>query len=213
MLRVPVDFTRNRKKNPDMKDTSTEDRSADLSALIDNLTAAARRAGLNDSQWAAARPFARKHFPASADSPAAISIPCKRWHRRLERRYKQFLARRQQSATDDGHFPLRFDRDTEERLLFLCASGDLDLQHWLEYGSSFFMAGIAVMLASLRDMDRRRYLALAEALYAGSSRAEVFSLWLQRTALRPSRFVPSLRARMKSLAEAASVQSPRRRQG
>ena len=117
------------------------------------------------------------------------------------------------ASTADARFPMRFDRAAEERLLLLCASGELDPQHWQEFGSSFFMAGIAVMLSSLRDMDRQRYLALAEALHPGSSRAEVFALWLRRSPLRPSRFVPSSRARMKSLAESARVQSPRRRQG
>ncbi|MFN0316772.1 MAG: hypothetical protein ACKVQA_17260 [Burkholderiales bacterium] len=102
------------------------------------------------------------------------------------------------NLTADEHFPLHLGRDAEERLLYLCASGDLNPRHWNEFGPSFFMAGIAVMLASLRDMDRQRYLTLAEALHPGSSTHEVFALWLRRSPVRPSRFVPSLRARMKS---------------
>ena len=59
---------------------------------------------------------------------------------------------------------------------------------------AFFMAGLAVMLASVPEFDRRSLLDLAEALQAGSSQVEVFALWLERSPLRPSRFLPMLLA-------------------
>ena len=50
------------------------------------------------------------------------------------------------------------------------------------------------MLASVPEFDRRSLLDLAEALQAGSSQVEVFALWLERSPLRPSRFLPMLLA-------------------
>jgi hypothetical protein len=89
---------------------------------------------------------------------------------------------------------VQFDREYEAQLLDLCASGDLDPQHWRRHGPAFFMAGLAVMLASVPEFDRRSLLDLAEALQAGSSQVEVFALWLERSPLRPSRFLPMLLA-------------------
>jgi hypothetical protein len=90
----------------------------------------------------------------------------------------------------DGSF---FGRDQEEDLAELCASGNTDALIWQQHGSGFFMGGLAMVLASVRGFDRRRYIELAEALHPGISQPEVFELWLQRSPLRPARFVPMLR--------------------
>lgn len=97
-------------------------------------------------------------------------------------------------STDDGCFPARLDREYEEQLLDLCASRDVDLVRWRCAGPAFFMSGLAVMVASDPDFDRRSLLDLAEALHAGSSQVGVFALWLKRSPLRPSRFLPMLSA-------------------
>jgi hypothetical protein len=76
----------------------------------------------------------------------------------------------------------------------LCASGDLDPQRWASAGPPFFMAGLAVMLAS-SDRDRRALIELAEELYPGSSEVPVFKRWLERSPVRPSRFLPLVEAR------------------
>ena len=55
------------------------------------------------------------------------------------------------------------------------------------------MGGLAAMLASVREFDRRRYLALAEDLHPGVTQPEVFELWLERSPVRPARFLPMLR--------------------
>lgn len=100
-------------------------------------------------------------------------------------------------ATADGHFPLRVDREYEERLLELCASGDLDAARWASAGPRFFMAGLAVMLAgSGGQLDRRGLLALAERLHPGASEVAVFQRWLTHTPVRPDRFLPLLDARL-----------------
>jgi hypothetical protein len=102
------------------------------------------------------------------------------------------------ALTADPQFPAKLDRDDEQRLLDLASSRDVNSPRWLTAGSRFFMAGFAVMLASLRGMDRRKLLELAERLHPGSSQPEVFSLWLARSPLKPSRFAPLLRERLPS---------------
>lgn len=97
-------------------------------------------------------------------------------------------------STKDGRFPAQFDRLYEEQLIDLCASGDVDPTRWRSHGPAFFMAGLAVMVASDPQFDRRSLLHLAERLHAGSSQVGVFALWLQRSPARPSRFLPMLAA-------------------
>lgn len=85
-----------------------------------------------------------------------------------------------------------FDREREQALLDLCASGELHADAWRAYGEPFFMGGLAMLLAGVPGFDRRRYMELAESLHPGISVPEVFELWLQRSPLRPSRFLPML---------------------
>jgi len=93
-------------------------------------------------------------------------------------------------STVDGHFPAKLDRDYEERLVELSLSRDLEPERWIGMGPRFFMAGLAVMLASAADRDRRGLLDLAERLHPGASDVDVFSRWLERSPLRPTRFLP-----------------------
>lgn len=94
-----------------------------------------------------------------------------------------------------GREEARFGREEEEALLKLCASGNRDARVWLAQGPAFFMGAVAVMLASARGFDRRRYLELAENLHRGISVPEVFDLWLRQSPLRPGRFLPMLERR------------------
>jgi len=91
--------------------------------------------------------------------------------------------------------PKSFDRDYEDDLLDLCASGDTDPDAWRSHGPGFFMGGLAVVLASARDFERERYLRLAETLHPGVSSPEAFAMWLMRSPLRPARFLPMARRR------------------
>jgi hypothetical protein len=77
----------------------------------------------------------------------------------------------------DQDFPATLNRDYERQLLDLCASRTLDCARWTEIGPRFFMAGIAVM--------------------PGASKTEVFAQWLKGTPLRPSRFLPMLKIRVR----------------
>jgi hypothetical protein len=68
------------------------------------------------------------------------------------------------------------------------------LEDWRPLGPSFFLAGLAVALASVRGFDRRRYLDLAEALHPGATEPRVFAKWLAETPLPPARFLPMLQS-------------------
>lgn len=96
--------------------------------------------------------------------------------------------------------PTRFARDQEEALLELCASGSLDLRRWLRAGPRYFMAGLAVLIAGMREADREGLILLGEALYPGMSQVSEFQSWLSKSPVRPSRFLPMLRQRMASRA-------------
>jgi hypothetical protein len=56
------------------------------------------------------------------------------------------------------------------------------------------MAGLAVMLAGSPGRDRSALLELAERLHPGASEPAVFARWLERNPLRPSRFLPLVKA-------------------
>jgi hypothetical protein len=103
-------------------------------------------------------------------------------------------------STPEGHFPAGADRDYEEKLAELCASGNLDSALWANLGPRFFMAGLAVMLASARAQDRRGLLALAEQLHPGASEPAVFGRWLEHSPVRPARFLPLVDVRVKHAA-------------
>jgi hypothetical protein len=92
--------------------------------------------------------------------------------------------------------PTRFDRDDEERLLLLCTSCSLDLAQWRDAGSPFFTAGVAMLLAGMKGFDRQAWLQLSEALYPGMGAIETFGVWLKKSPLRPSRFLPMLEQRL-----------------
>lgn len=91
-----------------------------------------------------------------------------------------------------SHMPAKYGRQEEEALLDLCSEHEPDPDRWRSTGPSFFMGGLAVMLASARGYDRSRYLDLAEALHPGITAPEVFSAWLAQSPVRPSRFLPML---------------------
>jgi hypothetical protein len=104
------------------------------------------------------------------------------------------------ATTADGHFPVAVSRDYEARLVDLCSSRILDPERWASAGPRFFMAGMAVMLASMPGYERRALLALAERLHPGASEPSVFTRWLEQSPVRPSRFLPFLDTQRAELA-------------
>ena len=162
-----------------------------LDAVLKDLTRAARDMGLNDTEWA-----------AQAGLRKETLCRLRRWGNcnlrtllALASAVDMHLGAAnivQSDLTPDGHFPVELNRDYEERLLGLCASHSLSPQRWAAMGPGFFMAGLAVMLASVYGFDRPALLALGELLHPGASDSEVFARWLQRSPVRPSRFLPML---------------------
>lgn len=164
-----------------------------LAGLLARLTQIARAAGLTDTQWAM-RAGVRKETLSrlrhrSTCDLETLSALAEAVNSRLE-----LVTNTGSTTSTDGHFPTTSDRDYERQLVDLCASRSLMLDRWTQLGPRFFMAGLAVMLASVAGYDRRGLLALAELLHPGSSEPAVFSQWLERSPLRPSRFLPQLNA-------------------
>jgi glucuronate isomerase len=165
----------------------------DLATLLSRLSQMARAAELTDTQWAMRagvrkETLSRLRHRTTCDL-ATLNALAEAVNARLE-----LVATAGATTSTDGHFPAEIDRDYERQLVELCASRDLATDRWLRLGPRFFMAGLAAMLASVAGYDRRSLLALAEQLHPGSSEAAVFTRWLERSPLRPSRFLPQLNA-------------------
>ena len=166
-----------------------------LNAVLGELTEAARANGLNDTHWAARaglrkETLSRLRRRQSCDFSTLLALADA-----VDMNIKAVNA--MPVLTPDGHFPEVLDWDYEEQLLSLCASRSLAPRRWAALGPNFFMAGLAVMLASVEGFDRPGMLALAEALHPGAGEPDVFSRWLQRSPLRPYRFLPMLDKAMK----------------
>lgn len=157
-------------------------------------------------------PAAKARFASDAGWAQAAGLPPETLSR-LKRRASCDLATLDALAASVGYTLLavpavpprtepeeRYDREREEALLELCASGNTDPELWRARGSGFFMGGLAVMLAGVQGFDRERYLRLAEALHPGVSTPEVFALWLEQSPLRPARFLPMARKRRRGAA-------------
>jgi len=164
---------------------------SELRRLLDSLTVSARKNGLNDAAWASAAGFSKETLSrlrrrSSCDLSTLIALAD------ATGASLSVTIEAEPATTPDGHFPRELSRDYERRLLELCSSRKLDLGEWAAAGPAFFMAGVAVMLASNADADRRGLLALAESLHPGATEVPVFARWLKRSPLRPSRFLPML---------------------
>ena len=171
----------------------------ELKRLMVSLTAAARNKGLNDASWAMAAGFSKETLSrlrrrSSCDLSTLLALADA-----VGASLAVTIAT-QPATTSDGHFPSELSRDYERQLLALCASRRLDPAAWAAAGPAFFVAGLAVMLASSADADRRGLLALAELLHPGASEVPVFARWLKRSPLRPSRFLPMLAMEIRNAA-------------
>lgn len=162
-----------------------------LQRLMHSLTIAARKKGLNDTAWASAAGFSKETLSrlrrrSSCDLSTLVALA------EAAGANLSVSVGTKSATTSDGHFPRELSRDYERELLALCGSRQLDLGEWAAAGPAFFMAGLAVMLASNADADRPGLLALAEALHPGATEVSVFARWLNGSPLRPSRFLPML---------------------
>jgi len=160
-----------------------------LAKTVAALTKQARALGLSDTEWAT-RAGVRKETLSRLRRRRSCDFETLRLLAEAVGARLGVLEVHAPDSTPDGHFPAGLDRDYEERLVDLSLSGDVDPGRWAGMGPRFFMAGLAVMLASAVDHDRRRLLDLAEHLHPGASEVTVFNRWLERSPLRPTRFLP-----------------------
>jgi hypothetical protein len=84
-------------------------------------------------------------------------------------------------------------RDMEARLLNVCA-GPPTVRAWKSIGDVPLAAGLAVLLASDSSLDRQTYLSLARKFQPSMVEGDVFRVWLEQSPVRPSRFLPMVRA-------------------
>jgi hypothetical protein len=171
---------------------------SDLSLLLKSMEAVAAARNWSDRKWAAkasVRPETLSRLRNRGD--CVLSTLEALAHAVGLRLFVGPNPGAQASASKSGaaelrHMPAKYGRKEEQKLLDLCSEPEADPGRWRSAGPSFFMGGLAVMLASARGYDRSRYLDLAEALHPGITAPEVFSAWLAQSPVRPSRFLPML---------------------
>ena len=168
-------------------------KSTPLKNLLVTLTRDARRVGLTDAAWAG-RAGLRKESLSRLRRRDTCDFAT--LHALAEAVDARVDVRPAQTAglSPDGHFPAEVNRDLEERLADLCARDETDPDQWTVLAPPFFMAGLAVMLAGAPGHDRSALLELAERLHPGASEPAVFARWLERSPVRPSRFLPIVMA-------------------
>lgn len=161
------------------------------SALLEQLSPAARRRFRSDAAWAQASGLPRETLSRlkRRDSCDLGTLTA------LARAAGCALVALPDAAEGGRHLPQAYGREYEDALLELVAAGNTEPAVWRAYGPAYFMGGLAVLLAGARGFDRGRHLRLAEALHPGMSTPEVFGQWLERSPLRPARFLPMARRR------------------
>lgn len=174
-------------------------KSTSLRAVLEPLQSKARADALTDSEWAARAGIRKETLSRLRRRSSCDFATLDALARAVGSRIGVIEAKPEDGAWDT-RFPTHFERSYEEKLIGLCASRDTSVTAWLRMGPAFFMAGIGIMLASVPEFDRRAMLDLAERLYPGSSQTAVFALWLERSPLRPSRFLPMLITSMRRVA-------------
>jgi hypothetical protein len=163
-----------------------------LSALLGKLTSAARQAGWSDAEWARRSGLPKETLcrlrSRSTCDFATLDALCRSVGATLA------VHERAARTSANGLWPAVVDRRFETRLVDVLRTGTTRPEDWRPLGPPFFLAGLAVTLASVPALDRRTYLGLAEDLHPGATEPRVFTQWLAGTPLPPSRFLPMLEA-------------------
>jgi hypothetical protein len=169
-----------------------------LSDLLNALTAAARQAGWSDAEWARRsgmpkETLCRLRSRSTCDFATLDAL--------AQSVGATLVAQERAGKTSaNGLWPAVVDRQLEARLVDVLGTGTTRPEDWRTLGPPFFLAGLAVMLASVPALDRRTYLDLAETLHPGATEPRVFAKWLAETPLPPSRFLPMLEAEVRRAA-------------
>lgn len=160
--------------------------------LLKTLTEAARDAGWSDAEWAR-RSGLPKETLCRLRSRSTCDLAT--LHALSLAVGKRLTIDAPQAPTSrDGLWPAVVDRHLESKLLDVLGRRSSRAEAWRPLGPSFFLAGLAVTLASVSGFERRRYLDLAEALHPGATEPRVFAKWLDETPWPPARFLPMLQA-------------------
>lgn len=165
-----------------------------LPDLLAALSSLARQAGWSDAEWARRSGLPKETLcrlrSRSTCDFATLDALARAVGAGLE--VKANASR----ATADGLWPAIVDRPLEARLVAVLGARSTRPDDWRPLGPPFFLAGLAVTLASVAELDRQRYLDLAEALNPGATEPRVFAKWLAETPLRPARLLPMLEAEL-----------------
>ena len=174
------------------KSTST------LAHLLAALTRAARQSGWSDAEWARRAGLPKETLCRLRSRSNCDLATLDALGRALGRQLS--VAEPGAGTTPNGLWPELVDRGLEVRLLDLLRTRSSRVEDWRALGPPFFLAGLATTLASVPGLDRRTYLALAEALHPGATEPRVYARWLTDTPLPPARFLPMLQAQLESAA-------------
>ena len=165
-----------------------------LTELLEALTRAARRAGWSDAEWARRSGLPKETLCRLRARSTCDLATLQSLSRAVGRVLTVDRARLPTSA--NGLWPAVVDRHLESKLMKVLGTGSSWAEDWRPLGPPFFLAGLAVTLASIPGLDRRSYLDLAEELHPGASEPRVFAKWLAETPLSPARFLPMLQAQL-----------------
>jgi hypothetical protein len=169
-----------------------------LSDLLNTLTAAARQAGWSDAEWARRSGMPKETLcrlrSRSTCDFATLDALARSVGATLT------VQERAGKTSANGLWPAVVDRQLEQRLVDVLGTRTTRPEDWRPFGPPFFLAGLAVTLASVPALRRREYLDLAEALHPGATEPQVFAKWLAETPLPPSRLLPMLEAGFRSAA-------------
>jgi hypothetical protein len=169
-----------------------------LPALLSALSTVARQLGWSDAEWARRSGLPKETLcrvrSRSTCDFATLDALARAVAATLE------VQRRTARASADGLWPAVVDRSLEARLASVLGARSTSVGDWRPLGPPFFLAGLAVTLASIPALDRQKYLDLAEALHPGATEPRVFAKWLAETPLPPARFLPMLEAELRRAA-------------
>ena len=165
-----------------------------LGNLLGALSRMARDAGWSDAEWARRsgvpkETLCRLRSRSNCDLATLAALS-----HALGKQLTVGLPMTRDSAS--GLWPAVVDRRLEARLVDLLRSRSTCGEKWREAGPTFFLAGLAVTVASVPGFDRRSYLDLAEALHPGASEPRVLARWLTESPLPPNRLLPMLQAQL-----------------
>jgi len=160
--------------------------------LLNSLTSAARQAGWSDAEWARRSGLPKETLCRLRSRSTCDFATLDALARSVGATLTVHEGPARTSA--NGLWPSVVDRRLEARLVDVLLTGMTRPEDWRPLGPPFFLAGLAVTLASVPSLDRRTYLDLAEALHPGATVPRVFARWLAETPLPPSRFLPMLQA-------------------